>query len=487
VAETAQQVQDVSLEAPTEAQDHLSDDKESGQEAAVVETAIDASTDQGAKHVTAGAQTAESEPPIPGDAGEEEEQEAVQRTQDQPQRQWRWPIQLTGDFQQALGRLWSPLAGKRDAALVLKEPQQSLASAAEEETAAGAKQTSRGLQDVLKAPAADDKVLHFSLHRSHRQLWVSSVEAPAAARVRLLPSEALQGGRGLATPVEFTVLKSKDAADDGSQSAVEQVPDAEQQHEVDEQMNPAVQPTDGQQQTHEADPVTETSPTEEASMPTRSDVDSGGAEELAEKEDAGAPASEEEPLQDASEQLLKAGSPSLELPALAADPDTTPAEPAEPQAGEAQALPVSVEDDKAPAGEPAAYAEVHPQPSAQVAVEHVEEPDSAEQQGAPEQAASEGAVVPEAEALKVAETALPEEVLALRVAKPEAVPSAAAAAPQSPTSAEGHRAASKSKHSWHSPALSARYGEMEDNEPRYKPRSPDADAGKKCPLHDFCA
>lgn len=42
---------------------------------------------------------------------------------------------------------------------------------------------------------------------------------------------------------------------------------------------------------------------------------------------------------------------------------------------------------------------------------------------------------------------------------------------------ETPRAATKAKHSWHSPALSARYGEMENNEPRYKPRSPDGDAG----------
>lgn len=36
---------------------------------------------------------------------------------------------------------------------------------------------------------------------------------------------------------------------------------------------------------------------------------------------------------------------------------------------------------------------------------------------------------------------------------------------------------SKAKHSWHSPSLSARYGELPYDEPRYKPRIPDADQG----------
>lgn len=35
----------------------------------------------------------------------------------------------------------------------------------------------------------------------------------------------------------------------------------------------------------------------------------------------------------------------------------------------------------------------------------------------------------------------------------------------------------KAKHSWHSPALSARYGELPYDEPRYKPRIRDADQG----------
>ena len=38
---------------------------------------------------------------------------------------------------------------------------------------------------------------------------------------------------------------------------------------------------------------------------------------------------------------------------------------------------------------------------------------------------------------------------------------------------------SKPKHSWHSPALSARYGELPLDEPRYKPRLPDADQGTR--------
>ena len=40
---------------------------------------------------------------------------------------------------------------------------------------------------------------------------------------------------------------------------------------------------------------------------------------------------------------------------------------------------------------------------------------------------------------------------------------------------EGGR--SKAKHTWHSPSLSARYGELPYDEPRYKPRIPDADQG----------
>lgn len=43
---------------------------------------------------------------------------------------------------------------------------------------------------------------------------------------------------------------------------------------------------------------------------------------------------------------------------------------------------------------------------------------------------------------------------------------------------EGGR--SKAKHSWHSPSLSARYGELPYDEPRYKPRIPDADQGVPC-------
>ena len=42
---------------------------------------------------------------------------------------------------------------------------------------------------------------------------------------------------------------------------------------------------------------------------------------------------------------------------------------------------------------------------------------------------------------------------------------------------EGGR--SKAKHTMYSPSLSARYGELPYDEPRYKPRIPDADQGMR--------
>ena len=52
-----------------------------------------------------------------------------------------------------------------------------------------------------------------------------------------------------------------------------------------------------------------------------------------------------------------------------------------------------------------------------------------------------------------------------------------AAEPKAEPSALPEAGRGKAKHLWHSPALSARYGELPYDEPRYKPRIPDADQG----------
>lgn len=372
--------------------------------------------------------------------------------------------------------------------------QQSKQAPADEQASQEAAESAADSQDLRVGTTGflqgDDALQHFSLHRSHRKMWVSTAETAAAAEERerqVLPAEALLAERLGNDQLQFSALQSTQVP-----SKTATVPDQPAAVAPAAELPIAAVP-EQDSKTEEEVQLTGTDLTTEQQAEENAGVlqEPSAAEECS-RGDESAAAADAESAVDVSAQHMQEDSPAPQSATEEAETTEAPVTVAE-YSSEAEA---PVEADTPP--ETIAEAEPEDEPAAQPIAEAEKDPAASEgqplQQLEPEEPAPPAPVVTmEASALEAAA----EELAALQQdAKPDATALAAAAAAVAPATAapaaagpeSRERASSKAKHSWQSPALSARYGEVADDEPRYKPRSPTVDASafpphQSPPLH----
>ncbi len=382
----------------------------------------------------------------------------------------------------------SPLEGLRRRFQELFPPKEPIVATMEQEMDHSSSAEGEAAQGPLQVPAADadarpletgvfasseDRLQHFSLHRSHRRMYVSTAETAAA----MAEKDKLQEVGETAVAASSEGQLEPAVAEGTSSTDMPEGDDARSEPwagaEYAEQ--PEAPPAAEHREEDLGEPLQE-SPADEAEDAAPG-VEEGTVEDAGDREE-GHTAQEEAPVPAAAE-LMKVDVPSFSLPEQQPQPEpqvaeaetaeaetSTAAAPQQPE--EAGLAADSSQDAKEPeqaqASQPAAEAE--PAPAlAELQSQPQPQPTAEEDLAAPVDPVSQ-------------EPALPVvgEAAALRTSKPDLAPSAAPVVSTSPDGAGGGRASSKAKHSWQSPALSARYGEVEDNEPRYKPRRPDADA-----------
>ena len=330
-----------------------------------------------------------------------------------------------------------------------------------------------------------DKLQHFSLHRSHSKMLLSTADTAAAMAEKEAAAVALRA-------TEAEKAQAAAVAGELTTAALEEAPKMDAQRE----QQPEVAPVEGHVAAAASEREVE-APEQQQEEPApdsiESDTASEGQEDMLEETTSRADhtAAQEEVKAPATAELMKVETPSLSAPEPAAEqePADVESEPTAassvgaPEPSPAAQQPSESTDDKQP--DQLDIAKQTPEPMQHASAPALEEaqpqPAPAPQETLPEQAPSpptqspptEGSPTPEALVEEV-----PEEPASPRASKPEssAAAAAAAAVAAAPESPAGGRASFKAKHSWQSPALSARYGEVEDNEPRYKPRNPSADA-----------
>lgn len=404
---------------------------------------------------------------------------------------WKWQVPFASPGA-------SPLDGLRRRFLELFPPKGTTAATAQQHTDQSSPPHGEAAQGSLQAAPegadarldpgvfapGEDRLEHFSLHRSHRRMFVSTAETAAtmAAKGALqLPEEAPQPtrsdvGQPQIAVAEGTPSEDTPQADDVQSAPVAAVESVEQQEALPAEERKAEEPQKLLQESA-AD-----APDARDSAPALQD---GSQEDVKPEESA---AAEGQALLPAAPELMKVDVPSFSLPDREPHPEPEAAK-AEPTMGDSTSAPTPQQPQAAtPAAESSAE-EDEPEQAQAAEPQGAEPADEAEPSPGPVDAQQQPLPAPEelpAAAVEpmVPETALPVvgEAAAVRASKPDLAPSAAPAAPASPEAGSGI-ASSKAKHSWQSPALSARYGEVEDNEPRYKPRRPNADASTSKASH----
>lgn len=422
--------------------------------------------------------------------------------QESTQNGLQWPWQALSASHGA-----SPLSGLRKRFLELFPPsglgaptpqQQSVQSAPVDTEAdqapshADIDSAEAPLEPAVFAPG-QDKLQHFSLHRSHSKMLLSTAETAAAMAEKEAAAQAL-----LATD-----LKEGQAgivAGEITAAAVEEA------HRLDAQLEQ--QAADGPLEEHaahaaEKQDVEGSEQEQEEPAPDRLDADvvsleqEDMLEETTGRQDH--TTAQEEVEVPATAELMKVDTPSFSAPKQPPQQEPASAE-IEPTAADSQAAPEPSQAAEQPSEstvdeqpEPAHTAQLATgavQQHASVSAQEEAQPQAAPQETLPEQAPTPSTEGPPTQGPPVLGPPAPEAVVQEAVprpgepaspqaSKPElsaAAAAAAAAAPTAPENPTGSRASSKAKHSWQSPALSARYGEVEDNEPRYKPRNRSADA-----------
>ncbi|CAL8466123.1 g5659 [Coccomyxa elongata] len=448
------------------------------------------------------------------DRGAEEEDEAgpeqvtaadascvEEAPQESIQKRLQWPWQGLSASHGA-----SPLSGLRKRFLELFPPsglgasvpeQQSVQSAPVDTEAdqapsyADVDSADAPLEPVVFAPG-QDKLQHFSLHRSHSKMLLSTAETAAAmaekeaAAEALLASNSKEGQAGIVAG-EITAAAVEEAhrldAQPEQQAAFgpmeEHAAHAAEKQDVEgpeqQQEEPAADNLEADVVSPEQEDMLEETTGRQDRTTAQEEVEVPAIAELMKVDTPSFSALEQSPQQEPA---------SVEVEPTAADGQGTP------EPSQAAEQPSESTDDEQP--EPAHTAQLAPeamQQHASVPAQEEAEPQEAPQETLLEQALTSSTEGPPTQGPPVLgpptpEAAVQEAVPRLgepafpRASKPElnAAAAAAAAAPSAPESPTGSRASSKAKHSWQSPALSARYGEVEDNEPRYKPRNPSADA-----------
>lgn len=229
------------------------------------------------------------------DASGIEQQTAARQigdSQDKLLQQWPWKWPGNFNLQDAMKCFsWKPLAS-RTTALQHEQPVKAAAEAAATEQ--GSKAASESLAARLRLPSAEDKALHFSLHRSHGRLWVSTAETAAISEGRLLHSGEQAQGKAAAN---FTVLSS--CTDRTEQPEIVAEKDAQCISEVREEEATSAEAQEMQ---------------EEAAAPSPDQPGDGSAPERVEREgqiEAAADA-QQPPPEDSAIQLLKTDVPSMQ-------------------------------------------------------------------------------------------------------------------------------------------------------------------------------
>ena len=427
-----------------------------------------------------------------GEAGAEPELSAAagdastEGTADDSTGKWKWQVPFASPGA-------SPLDGLRRRFLELFSPKGTTAATAQEHTDQSSPPDGEAAQGSLQAATdgadarldpgvfapGEDRLEHFSLHRSHRRMFVSTAETAAAMAAEgalQLPEEALQPtGSDVGQP-QIAVAEDTPQADDVQSAPVAAVESVEQQEALPAEECKAEEPQKLLQES------AVDAPDAGDSAPALQD----GSQEIVKAEESAA--AEGQALLPAAPELMKVDLPSFSLPDREPHPEPEAAK-AEATKGDSTSAPTPQQPQAAtPAAESSAE-EDEPEQAQAAEPQGAEPADEAEPSPGPSDVQQQPLPAPEelpAAAVEpiVPETALPvvEEAAALQASKPDLAPSAAPATAVSPEAGSG-RASSKAKHSWQSPALSARYGEVEDNEPRYKPRRPNADASTSKASH----
>lgn len=393
---------------------------------------------------------------------------------------WKWQVPFASPGA-------SPLDGLRRRFLELFPPKGTTAATAQQHTDQSSPPDGEAAQGSLQAATdgadarldpgvfapGEDRLEHFSLHRSHRRMFVSTAETAAAMAAGEAPQPTRSDvGQPQIAVAEGTPSEDTPEADDLQSAPVAAVESVEQQEALPAEERKAEEPQRLLQESA-AD-----APDAGDSAPALQD---GSQEDVKPEESA---AADGQALLPAAPELMKVDVTSFSLPDREPQPEPEAAK-AEPTKGDSTSAPTPQQPQAAtPAAESSAE-EDEPEQAQAAEPQGAEPADEAE----PPDVQQQPLLAPEelpASAVEpiVPETALPVvgEAAALRPSKPDLAPSAAPAVPASPEAGSG-RASSKAKHSWQSPALSARYGEVEDNEPRYKPRRPNADASTSKASH----